>query len=77
MPIVIGAVDPRVEINDPGGCFGIGIIEQQQPHPGAVFGEDAEIGAAGDKGRTQREAPAAPGKRGSQPALVLRTIQTD
>ena len=56
MPVVVGAVSPRVEIDDPRGRRSVHVVEQQQLRPGAVLGEHAEIGAAFDQRRSQREA---------------------
>jgi len=56
VPIMVGSVGPRVEIDDPRRHRGVLVIEQQQLRSRAVLSEDAEIGAAGDERRAQREA---------------------
>ncbi len=53
---MVGSVGPRVEIDDPRRHRGVLVIEQQQLRSRAVLSEDAEIGAAGDERRAQREA---------------------
>ena len=54
VPIMVGAVRPRIEVDDPRGLWGVDAIEQQQLSRRVVFGENAEIGAPGNEGRAQR-----------------------
>src|SRR5262249_27463867 len=56
VPIMVGAVDPRVQINDPRRLWGVYVVEQQQLRPAAVLGEHAEIDASVDKRRPERKA---------------------
>src|SRR5215472_10005359 len=56
MPIMVGTVSPRVEIDHSRRLRDIHVVEQQQLCSRTVFGEHAEIGAAGNKCRPERKA---------------------
>jgi len=56
VPVVVRAVDRRIEANHARGFGVVDPIEQQQLHPGAVSREDAEIDAIWRWRRSQRRA---------------------
>ena len=58
MPIGLGAIGVRVEIDHPRRLGIIDAIKQQKLSRSTVFGKYAEIGAAGAERRTKREASA-------------------
>ena len=58
VPVVIGPVGARVEIDHPRRRRGIRAVEQQQLSRPAAFGEQAEIRAGAVERRAQRKAPA-------------------
>src|SRR5262249_49695600 len=58
VPVVVGAVDRRVEADHPGCPRVVGRIEEQELHAGGVPREDAEIHAARRGRRSQRRAAA-------------------
>src|SRR5271165_1743709 len=56
VPIMVGAVRTRVEVDNARRVRGVRSVEQQQLGRRTVFGEHAEIGAARDQRRAEREA---------------------
>ena len=56
VPIMVGAVRTRVGVDNARRVRGVRAVEQQQLNRRTVFGEHAEIGAAGDQRRAEREA---------------------
>src|SRR5215813_1911845 len=56
MPIMVGTVSPRVEIDHSRRLRGIHVVEQQQLCSSTVLGEHAEIGATGDGCRPEWKA---------------------
>ena len=60
MPIVIGAVVLRIEVDDPRGLRIIHRIKQQELGRAAVLGKYAEICSAGRQSSTKRKAVAPP-----------------
>src|SRR5215510_3326853 len=55
VPIVVRAIAPRVEIDNPRRLRAINVVKQQYLRARTAFGEHAEIGAPGDQRRSQRE----------------------
>jgi len=53
---MVGAVRTRVEVDNARRVRGVRSVEQQQLGRRTVFGEHAEIGAARDQRRAEREA---------------------
>jgi len=72
VPVMVGAVGPRVEIDDPKGHRRVHVLEQQQLRCGTVLGEHTEIGAAGDESGTKRKALAFLANRGLHPPVPTR-----
>ena len=57
VPIMIGAVRARIELNNSGRIGAGGMFKQQELDPTGLPRKDAEIHAVGKDGGTQREAP--------------------
>src|SRR5215472_13247530 len=56
VPIMVGPVDPWMEIDDPSRLWGVNVVEQHQLRSCAVLGENAKIAAAGYERCSQRGA---------------------
>jgi len=68
---MVGAVHPRVQVDNASRVRGVRSVEQQQLGRRTIFGEHAEIGAARDQRRAKREALATLAPASGQRAIGL------
>ena len=57
VPVMVGAMRARIELDHARRVRGGGIIEQQEVHPARLPREHAEVDALGEDGGAEREAP--------------------
>src|SRR4029453_6035531 len=79
VPVVVRAMDGRIEVNDAGRSWVVDGVEQQQLDTGGVSREHAEVDATRRRGGSQRRAVAvleAVGHRGPRSSLTEVTMRS-
>ena len=66
VPVVVRALNSRVEIDDPSGLPSVHSVEEHQVHTGGALREHGKVGATLANRRAQRKARAVRARRGSQ-----------